>query len=100
MRGGKQPIINQEARMTVEEKRIANRMRQRKFLEEHREEVNAKRRERYEERKEERKCPRCGKTLRKTYTKIMCKECLEISREGIERRVAAKRKAAKKASRK
>jgi tRNA(Ile2) C34 agmatinyltransferase TiaS len=58
----------------------ANRIRQRRFLENHKDEVNEKRRERYAERKEEHKCPRCGKKLR-SKKNILCKDCLEKARE-------------------
>jgi tRNA(Ile2) C34 agmatinyltransferase TiaS len=58
----------------------ANRIRQRYFLENHRDEVNKKRRERYAERKEKNKCPRCGKKVRsKNY--ILCKDCLSKAKE-------------------
>jgi hypothetical protein len=60
----------------LEKKRTANRLRQRLFLERHRDEVNKKRRKKYAARKKEQRCPRCGKKLRsKNY--ILCKNCLE-----------------------
>jgi tRNA(Ile2) C34 agmatinyltransferase TiaS len=58
----------------------ANRIRQQRFLENHKDEVNEKRREKYAERKEENKCPRCGKKLR-SKKNILCKSCLEKARE-------------------
>jgi lipopolysaccharide biosynthesis regulator YciM len=66
---------------TVEElKREANLIRQHRFLDKHRDEVNKKRRESYAERKENHKCPRCGKKVRgKNY--IMCKNCLSKAKE-------------------
>ncbi|GHV42742.1 hypothetical protein AGMMS49546_22430 [Spirochaetia bacterium] len=70
---------------TKEEKRKealkeANRIRQRRFLEKHKDEVNEKRRERYAERKEDNRCPRCGKKVRsKNY--ILCKNCLSKAKE-------------------
>ncbi|MDR1950252.1 MAG: hypothetical protein LBQ38_12740 [Spirochaetaceae bacterium] len=58
----------------------ANRIRQQRFLEKHKDEVNKKRRERYAERKEKNKCPRCGKRVRaKNY--ILCKNCLSKAKE-------------------
>jgi tRNA(Ile2) C34 agmatinyltransferase TiaS len=58
----------------------ANRLRQQRFLEKHKDEVNKKRREKYAERKEENKCPRCGKRVRsKKY--ILCKKCLSQAKE-------------------
>jgi hypothetical protein len=60
--------------------REANRIRQQRFLEKHKDEVNQKRRERYAERKEENRCPRCGKRVRsKKY--ILCKNCLIKAKE-------------------
>jgi hypothetical protein len=58
----------------------ANRIRQQRFLEKHKDEVNKKRRERYAKRKEKNKCPRCGKIVRaKNY--ILCKKCLVKAKE-------------------
>jgi hypothetical protein len=66
---------------TKEEKeKEMNRLRQRRFLETHREEVNEKKRQRYSERKEAHRCPRCGKKLRSLKNKL-CKDCLEKARE-------------------
>ena len=66
--------------MSTPEEREANRIRQRRFLERHREEINQKRRERYASRKEAGRCPRCGKKLR-SKKHILCKNCLEKARE-------------------
>ena len=62
------------------DKREANRLRQQRFLENHRDEINEKRRERYAARKEGGQCPRCGKKLRSgKFT--LCKNCLEKARD-------------------
>jgi hypothetical protein len=58
-----------------EKTREGNRLRQRKFLELHKEEVNAKRREKYLERKISGKCPRCGGRTKKGRT--LCTGCCE-----------------------
>ena len=58
----------------------SNRLRQQRFLEKHRDEINEKRRERYEARKESNQCPRCGKKLRSAKF-TLCKDCLERARE-------------------
>ena len=60
--------------------RESNRLRQQRFLEKHRDEINEKRRERYASRKEGSKCPRCGKKLRSAKF-TLCKDCLERARE-------------------
>lgn len=58
-----------------EKARESNRLRQRKFLELHKEEVNEKRRERYQERVAVGKCPRCGGRVRKG--RKLCTTCSE-----------------------
>ena len=63
---------------TIDE-RESNRLRQRRFQEKHRDEINAKRRERYAARKESGRCPRCGKKLR-SLKRTLCKDCLEKAR--------------------
>ena len=40
-------------------------------------EQNEKRKELYSERKDNNQCPRCGKKHGKTYTKTICKKCLD-----------------------
>ena len=65
---------------TVKDKREANRLRQQRFLEKHRDEINEKRRERYADRKESGQCPRCGKKLR-SLKLTLCKDCLEKARD-------------------
>jgi hypothetical protein len=60
----------------LEAKREAIRLRQQRFLENHRDEINQQRRERYAARISDSRCPRCGKKLRsKKFT--LCKACLE-----------------------
>lgn len=58
-----------------EKTRESNRLRQRKFLELHKDEVNAKRREKYHERISSGKCPRCGGRTKKGRT--LCSGCCE-----------------------
>lgn len=62
------------------EAREANRLRQQRFLENHRAEVNEKRRIKYNERKAGGYCPRCGKKLR-SLKSTLCKNCQEKARE-------------------
>jgi len=64
----------------VMDARESNRLRQQRFLEKHRDEINEKRRERYAERKEGGCCPRCGKKLRSAKL-TLCKICLEKARD-------------------
>lgn len=59
--------------------RLANRERQRKYREEHREEINEQRRERYQARIDDGKCPRCGGKVKKGYT--LCTTCCEYQAE-------------------
>ena len=61
--------------MTDEKTRLANRERQRKYREAHRDEINQQRKERYNARIEKGKCPRCGGKVKKGYT--LCTECCE-----------------------
>ena len=62
--------------MATKDEKEANRLRQQRFLERHRDEINEKRREKYAERKESGRCPRCGKKLR-SHKRTLCKDCLE-----------------------
>jgi flagellar biosynthesis/type III secretory pathway protein FliH len=64
----------------LQDARESNRLRQQRFLEKHRDEINEKRRERYAKRKESGCCPRCGKKLRSLKLSL-CKSCLEKARE-------------------
>jgi len=66
--------------MPTKDERESNRLRQQRFLEKHRDEINEKRRERYADRKESGKCPRCGKKLR-SLKFTLCKNCLEKARD-------------------
>lgn len=66
--------------MSTMDEKESNRLRQQRFLEKHREEINKKRRERYAERKELGRCPRCGKKLR-SLKHTLCKNCLEKAKE-------------------
>ena len=65
--------------MSTKAEKESNRLRQERFLERHRDEVNEKRRERYAERKDSGRCPRCGKKLR-SLKHTLCKDCLEMAR--------------------
>ena len=53
--------------------RADNRLRQQRYRELHRDEINEKRRERYEQRKTNNRCPRCGGKVKKGYT--LCEDC-------------------------
>ncbi|MCL2184405.1 MAG: hypothetical protein FWB86_00930 [Treponema sp.] len=53
--------------------RLANRERQRKYREAHRDEINEQRKKRYKARIAKGKCPRCGGKVKKGYT--LCSEC-------------------------
>lgn len=66
--------------MSTKKERESNRLRQQRFLERHRDEINEKRRERYALRKDEGRCPRCGKKLRSA-KRTLCKNCLEMARD-------------------
>jgi hypothetical protein len=69
-----------EGFMKMDAIREANRIRQQRFLENHKDEVNEKRREKYAARKDETRCPRCGKKLR-TKKFILCKSCLTKAKQ-------------------
>ena len=77
-----------------EKARENNRLRQRRFLELHKEEVNARRRERYHERLDHGKCPRCGGRVKKGRT--LCPECCEYMLD-LNRKYAGQKKSAVKA---
>jgi hypothetical protein len=77
-----------------EKARENNRLRQRKFLELHKEEVNAKRRERYHERLSLGKCPRCGGKSKKGRT--LCPVCCEYMLD-LNRKYTGQKKSAAKA---
>jgi len=91
-----------------EKARENNRLRQRKFLELHKDEVNSKRREKYHERISRGKCPRCGGKVKKGRT--LCADCcdymLDLNRKyakqkktAVKARTRAKAKAPKKKAR-
>ena len=65
--------------MSTKDERESNRLRQQRFLERHRDEINEKRREKYAERKDSGRCPRCAKKLRSN-KRVLCKDCLEMAR--------------------
>ena len=81
-----------------ERKRENNRLRQRKFLELHKEEINEKRRERYQERLSLGKCPRCGGKTKKG--RALCADCcdymLNLNRKYASQKQSAVKKAAPK----
>ena len=64
----------------IQDARESNRLRQQRFLERHRDEINEKRREKYADRKDNGCCPRCGKKLR-SLKFTLCKICLETARD-------------------
>jgi len=71
--------------------RLANRERQRKFREEHRDEINEQRKKRYNDRIAKGKCPRCGGKVKKGY--ILCVDCCEYQTD-LNRKYAKQRKKA------
>ncbi|MDR0456162.1 MAG: hypothetical protein LBH20_05715 [Treponema sp.] len=77
-----------------EKARENNRLRQRKFLELHKDEVNSKRREKYHERINSGKCPRCGGRVKKGRT--LCTACCEYMLD-LNRKYAKQKKTAAKA---
>jgi hypothetical protein len=84
-----------------EKARESNRLRQRKFLALHKEEVNEKRREKYHERVGLGKCPRCGGRTKKgrTLCATCCEYMLDLNRKyAKQKKTAAKKGNAKTAS--
>jgi len=75
--------------MTDAKTRLANRERQRKYREAHREEINEQRKERYNDRISQGKCPRCGGKVKKGYT--LCNECCEYQAD-LNRKYAKQKK--------
>ncbi|MCL2800768.1 MAG: hypothetical protein FWD28_03305 [Treponema sp.] len=69
--------------------RLANRERQRKYREAHRDEINEQRKQRYNDRIAQGKCPRCGGKVKKGYT--LCTECCEYQ-ANLNRKYARTRK--------
>jgi hypothetical protein len=81
--------------MTDAKTRLANRERQRRYREAHRDEINEQRKERYNDRITKGKCPRCGGKVKKGY--ILCSDCSEYQ-ANLNRKYAKQRKTtAKKA---
>jgi len=75
--------------MTDAKTRLANRERQRKYREAHRDEINEQRKERYNARIKKGKCPRCGGKVKKGYT--LCTDCCEYQ-ANLNRKYARQRK--------
>jgi hypothetical protein len=69
--------------------RADNRLRQQRYRELHRDEINEMRRERYEQRKLSNRCPRCGGKVKKGYT--LCADCCEYQ-GGLNKKYAKKKK--------
>jgi len=93
--------------MTDAKTRLANRERQRKYREAHRDEINEQRKDRYNERIKKGKCPRCGGKVKKGYT--LCSECCDYQanlnrkyakqkKKTTVKKTAAKKPAAKKSA--
>jgi predicted ATP-dependent serine protease len=79
--------------MTDAKTRLANRERQRRYREAHRDEINEQRKERYNNRIAKGKCPRCGGKVKKGY--ILCADCGEYQ-ANLNRKYAKQRKKAGK----
>jgi len=75
--------------MTDAKTRLANRERQRKYREAHRDEINQQRKDRYNTRIENGKCPRCGGKVKKGYT--LCSDCCGYQAD-LNRKYAKQRK--------
>ena len=82
--------------MTDAKTRLANRERQRKYREAHRDEINQQRKDRYNARIEKGKCPRCGGKVKKGYT--LCTECCEYQANLNRKYARARKKATAKTS--
>jgi len=87
--------------MTDAETRLANRERQRKYREAHRDEINQQRKDRYNGRIAAGKCPRCGGKVKKGYT--LCAECCDYQADlnrkyAKEKKTTAKKKTVKTAA--
>ena len=75
--------------MTDAKTRLANRERQRKYREAHRDEINEQRKERYNARIANGKCPRCGGKVKKGYT--LCSDCCDYQ-ANLNRKYAKQKK--------
>jgi len=91
--------------MTDAKTRLANRERQRRYREAHRDEINEQRKERYNDRIANGKCPRCGGKVKKGY--ILCAACSDYQanlnrkyakqkKKPVVKKAGAKKPAAKK----
>jgi len=79
--------------MTDEKTRLANRERQRKYREAHRDEINQQRKDRYNDRIAKGKCPRCGGKVKKGYT--LCTDCCDYQ-ANLNRKYARQKKTTNK----
>lgn len=79
--------------MTDAKTRLANRERQRKYREAHRDEINKLRKKRYTERIKKGKCPRCGGKVKKGYT--LCSDCCDYQAK-LNRKYSKQRKTGSK----
>ena len=86
-------VKTREAKAREVKARENNRLRQRRYLELHKDEVNEKRRERYQERISLGKCPRCGGRTKKSRT--LCTQCCDYMLD-LNRKYAKQKKAAAK----
>ncbi|MDR1840004.1 MAG: hypothetical protein LBQ93_10535 [Treponema sp.] len=84
--------------MTDAKTRLANRERQRKYREAHRDEINEQRKERYNDRIANGKCPRCGGKVKKGYT--LCAECCDYQANLNRKYAKQKKKPGAKAAKK
>jgi hypothetical protein len=75
--------------------RKANRERQKKYREEHRDEINEKRREKYNDRISAGKCPRCGGKVKKGYT--LCESCCDYQADLNKKYIKQRKKVTPKA---
>jgi hypothetical protein len=75
--------------MTDAKTRLANRERQRRYREAHRDEINEQRKERYNDRIARGKCPRCGGKVKKGY--ILCSDCSDYQ-ANLNRKYAKQKK--------
>jgi len=82
--------------MTDAKTRLANRERQRRYREAHRDEINEQRKERYNSRIKKGKCPRCGGKVKKGY--ILCSACSEYQANLNRKYAKQKKKTTGKAS--
>jgi len=80
--------------MTDAKTRQANRERQRRYREAHRDEINEQRKDRYNERIKKGKCPRCGDKAKSGYT--LCASCCEYQADLNRKYAKAKKKPSSK----